>query len=114
MHAMTKLSCFAGLLLLISCSAPPKPTTPALTPETAGELLHYNSKAETWLVHVKKQDPSCEYKLDLPDQTTHPAEIDMQHIVYCGSRQSPMELDASVSFAFDKDKNQWVITRFSS
>jgi hypothetical protein len=34
--------------------------------------------------------------------------------VYCGNRPSPTELDASVSFAYDKDKQQWVILRFSS
>lgn len=66
------------------------------------------------MVHVKKQDPSCEYRLDLPDQSSHPTQIDLDHIVYCRNRPSSKELDASVSFAYDKDKQQWVILRFSS
>ncbi len=67
------------------------------------------------MIHVKKNDSSCEYKLDLPDQHNHPTEIDLTHIVVCGGgRPAPMEFDASVSFAYDKNQNKWVITRFSS
>ena len=113
MHPMIRFGCIGGLLLLASCSTPPKQKIPALTPETAAELLHYNSKAETWLIHVKRQDPSCEYRLDLPDQTTQPTEIDLQHIVYCGNRPSSMENDASVSFSYDKDTQKWTVLRFS-
>ena len=113
MHGMKKLACFISLLGLCACS-PPKPTVPSLTPQEAGELLHYNSRAETWLTHVKKQDATCEYRLDLPDQLNHPTELDLDHIVYCGGRPSPKEYDASVSFAYDKDAQKWVITRFSS
>jgi hypothetical protein len=108
-----KLFCGGGLLLCVACG-PPKPVTPSLTPQLAGELLHYNNSAQNWLTHVKKQNPSCDYQLDLPAQTTHPTEIDLDHIVRCGSAASPMELDASVSFAYDKDAQRWVIKRFSS
>ncbi len=114
MHHMSKVACLAFLLVLAACSTPPKPTIPSLTPEGAAQLLHYNAKAETWMVHVKKQNAACEYKLDLPDQTTHPTELDLQHIVYCGGRPSTTELDASVSFVYDPDKQQWTIARFSS
>ena len=107
---------FVGLVfvLVLAACTPPKPPVPSLTPGGAAELLHYNPKAETWMVHVKKQDPSCEYRLDLPDQSSHPTQIDVDHIVYCRNRPSPKEFDASVSFAYDKDKQQWVILRFSS
>lgn len=119
MHAMRELlpiGFAVGLLLVTQgcSSAPPKKEIPSLTAGQAEELLHYNAKAETWMVHVKKQNPACEYKLDLPDQTTHPTEIDLEHIVSCSGRPSPMELDASVSFAYDPDKQGWVVKRFSS
>ncbi len=113
MHGMSKLACVALMLFLVGCSKP-KPAIPSLTPGGAAELLHYNTKAEAWMIHVKKQDATCEYKLDLPDQTSHPAQLDLDHIVYCGNRPSPKEYDASVSFAFDPDKQQWVVMRFSS
>ena len=114
---MPKVTKFAGILCMLflaACSAPPKPTTPALTPQEAAELLHYNNKAETWITYVKRQNASCEYKLDLPAQNTHPTAIDLDHIVSCGDRPSPKEFDASVSFAYDKDTQKWLITRFSS
>ncbi len=66
------------------------------------------------MIHVKKQDATCEYRLDLPDQTSHPAQLDLDHIVSCGNRPSPKEYDASVSFVYDPDKQQWVVSRFSS
>jgi len=110
---MGKLACVALLALLCACT-PPKPTTPSLTPEAAAALLRYNSKAETWMIHVKKADASCEYRVDLPDQTNHPTELDVAHIVYCGGRPSPTEYDASVSFSYDPQAGHWVITRFSS
>ena len=108
---MTKVLC-ALCVLMVACS-PPKPTTPSLTPEMATQLLHYNNKAENWMIYVRKQDPSCAYKLDLPDQTAHPAEIDLDHIVLCGNRPSPKEFDAAVSFEYDTAAQKWVIKRFS-
>lgn len=111
---MARSVLIAWTLLFAACSAPPKPKTPSLTPENAAELLHYNAKAQTWITYVKKQNPSCDYRLDLPDQTTGPAEIDLDHIVVCGNRPSPKEFDAAVSFAFDPTSQRWVITRFSS
>ncbi len=113
MPTMTKLGSLLSILFLAACSAP-KPTTPSLTPEEASELLHYNNKAEAWITYVKKQDASCDYRLDLPDQASRPTDIDLDHIVFCGNRPSPKEFDASVSFGYDKDTQKWVITRFSS
>lgn len=104
-----------ALLIFAGCGSPPKEThPPSLNPEQAAALLHYNSKAEVWLIHVRKADSSCGYKLDLPDQHTHPTEIDVSHIVVCSGRPAPIEFDASVSFAYDKDQGKWVISRFSS
>ncbi|MBV8568972.1 MAG: hypothetical protein JO319_00020 [Acidobacteriaceae bacterium] len=109
----------AGLCALISslflaACGPPKSDIPALNPQEAGSLLHYNNKAENWMIYVRKTNPSCEYTLDLPDQSSHPPQIDLDHIVTCGGRPSPREFDASVSFAYDPDQKRWVVKRFSS
>lgn len=103
----------AVAMFLTACSEPPKPSVPSLTPEVAHQALHYNDKAAQWIDHAKKQDASCVYDLDIPDQSNHPTEMDFAHIVKCGGRTAPRELDASVSFAWDKDAQHWVITRFS-
>lgn len=113
MHAMGKVAGILSLVLLVACG-PPKARVPSLTPENAAELLHYNNKAQDWIKYVKRQDASCDYKLDLPDQTNQPTTIDLDHIVVCGNRPSPKEFDASVSFAYDNDQQHWVITRFAS
>ncbi len=112
-RTMVKASCFICALLFSACSSPPPPT-PSLTPENASSLLHYNNKAENWLKYIKKHDASCDYKLDLPDQTSHPTAIDLDHIVWCASRPGPKEFDASVQFVYDKAAQHWVILRFSS
>lgn len=102
-----------GLVILGACGTP-KPRVPSLTPGEANELLNYNPKAKTWMIHVRKQNPNCEYRLDLPDQTSQPTTIDLEHIVYCNNRPSPLEFDAEVSFAYDAQAQRWVITRFQS
>ena len=111
---MNKFFCVVCILLLAACSSPPKPTIPALTPQAAGELLHYSNKADDWLKYVKRRDPSCEYRIELPDQSNHPEQIDLGHIVWCGNRPSPKEFDASISFVYDRDAKRWVISRFAS
>ena len=109
------LACLFALFFLSGCGTPPKEShPPALSPEQAAALLRYNSRAEVWLVHIRKTNPSCGYKLDLPEQYRHPTEIDLNHIVVCGGRPAPIEFDASVSFVYDKDQQKWVISRFSS
>ena len=108
------LPCIPFLLLLAACSGPQKPTTPSLTPETAGQLLHYNRRASDYLTLIKKRDPSCQYNLVLPDQSNHPNEIDLDHIVQCNGQAAPREFDASVIFEYDKDAQRWTIRRFGS
>ncbi len=110
---MTRISCLGLLLLLASCGAP-KSTIPSLNPQQANELLHYNNKAQDWLKYVRKQNAACDYRIDLPDQTNHPPELDLDHIVMCGARPSPKEFDASVTFNYDANKKTWIISRFSS
>jgi hypothetical protein len=107
------ISIFGMALFLTACSEPPKPQVPSLTPEVANQVLHYNSKAEGWIAHAKSQDSSCVYQLDIPDQSSHPTQLDFSHIVKCGGRVSPRELDAAVSFEYNKETQHWVISRFS-
>jgi len=76
--------------------------------------MHYNNKAQNWLKYVRRNNAGCDYRLDLPDQSSHPATIDLSHIVMCGNRPSPREFDASVTFTYDEAKGTWVISRFSS
>ncbi len=110
---MKRSLCLSAIIFSIACGAP-KPQTPALTPGEAATLLHYSGKAENWMLYVKKQDASCSYKVDLPDQTSHPTSIDLDHIVSCGNRPSPKEFDASVSFQYDATAQKWVVSRFAS
>lgn len=111
---MKKLIVVASpLFLLLGCSEPPKPQIPALTPEIANQQLRANSKAAVWLTHVKKQNPACDYSLDIPEQTNQPTQLDFSHIVKCAGRPAPLEFDASVSFEYDKAAGHWTIMRFS-
>jgi hypothetical protein len=111
---MKKMFGFTAVcFLLAACSDPPKPQTFSLTPETAHQALRYDARAETWLAHAKKQNPTCTYELEIPDQSNHPSELDFSHIMKCSGQTAPRELDASVSFMFDKASQHWVITRFS-
>jgi len=103
----------SGLLLLAACSPPPE-ATPALTPENAQALLNADNRALTWIKYAQKQDYSCRWHVELPDQSAHPAEIDVDHIVLCQITKSPRELDASVQFTFDKDQKRWLISAFRS
>jgi hypothetical protein len=103
----------SGVVLLVSCSPPQEPI-PALTPENAQALLNANDRATTWIKYAKKQDYSCEWHIALPDQSAHPTEIDVDHIVLCRVTRNPRELDASVQFVFDKDQKRWVISSFRS
>jgi hypothetical protein len=102
-----------ALLAGIACGPPP-PTIPSLTPLQAQELLNQNNKAQDWMKFIQNQGGSCQYSIDLPDQSAHPPTIDINHAVTCGGRPAPTMFNASVSFGYDKAAGRWVITRFSS
>jgi hypothetical protein len=102
-----------AFLAAIACGPPP-PTIPSLTPLQAQELLNQNNKARDWMRFIQNQGGSCQYSIDLPDQSAHPSSIDINHAVTCGGRPAPKMFNASVSFAYDKAAGRWVITRFSS
>lgn len=103
-----------GLGLFFSCGGPPKPTTPALTPELAAQLLNYDERAQNFIGHVKKQNPGCEFSLTLPDQVPPLTQIDLGHIVQCQGRPAPLEFDASATFIYDATTGKWSLKRFSS
>ncbi len=102
------------LSLLFSCSGPPNPTTPALTPENAAQLLNFDQRAQNFIVHVKTKNPNCEFRLTLPDQVPPLTQIDLEHIVTCANRPAPLEFDASATFIYDPASGKWKLTRFSS
>ncbi len=114
MLGVGKTVCAFLFVVLMGCASKPKVETPSLTPQEASALLQYDNKAHNWIMYVKKQNPVCDYKLDLPDQSNQPAEISLDHIVTCGSRPSPKEFDASVVFVYDKAQGRWVVQRFAS
>jgi hypothetical protein len=114
MNRQVAVACVLMMAVALGCGEPPRPQVPALTPQTAYQLLQYNNRAKNWMIYVRKQNATCQYRLDLPDQASHPVEIDLTHIVWCGGRPSTMEFDASVSFVYDPAQQAWTIRRFSS
>lgn len=115
MHSVRTIVLIGASILLAACGTTPrKADVPALNPETASQLLHFNHKADAWLTFVKKQNPTCIYQVDLPDQSSHPTEIDIPHLVTCGGRPAPKEFDATVSFSYDAATQKWTIARFTS
>ena len=111
---MKTISCFLLLVLLEACGGKPKADVPSLNPEQAAGLLQFNHKADAWITFVKKNNPSCGFRVILPDQSAHPTEIDIDHVVSCGNRPSPKEFDASVVFTYDEAAQKWTISRFAS
>lgn len=107
-------ACLAAALLLEVACAPSKPEVPALTPQAAAALLQLNPKSKNWLERVKKDNPACEYKIELPDQSAHPTVIDIERAITCGTQPAPRALNATVSYTYDQAAGHWVISRFSS
>jgi hypothetical protein len=103
-----------ALLLFSSCSGSPKPTTPALTPENAAQLLNFDERAQNFIARVKTKNPNCEFRLTLPDQVPPLTQIDLEHIVMCANRPAPLEFNASATFIYDPTLGKWKLRRFSS
>lgn len=112
---MTKLSAPALITLLfaVACTPPPEPT-PALTPDQAVVLLNNSSKAKEWLIYAQKKDSTCQWRVTLPEQAGHPAEIDADHVMFCRVTPNPRELDASAVYTYDKKEQRWTLTDFRS
>jgi hypothetical protein len=108
------LAAALGLFALFSCTGPPKPTTPALTPENAAQLLNFDERAQRFIVGVKIKNPNCEFRLILPDQVPPLTQIDLEHIVMCSNRPAPLEFDAGATFIYDPAVGKWKLKRFSS
>src|SRR5208283_5822346 len=115
MRRMTKTVCLLGAIaiVLVACG-PPAEVTPALTPENAVALLQNDNKAKAWMTYALKQDSSCQWKMDLPDQSNHPVEVEVAHIMNCRVTSSPRALDARAVFTFNKAEKRWELTQFSS
>jgi hypothetical protein len=96
-----------------ACSSPP-PQHPALGPGAAQELLRYNTRAANHLKYIKSQDPTCEYRLQLPDQGHHPDSVQVDHIAFCSGRNDLKAFDARVEFTWNKAENKWEISYFGS
>lgn len=114
MHHVKRTLVPLSFLFLAACSGPAKNDIPSLNPEQAYQLLNFDNKAHAWITTVKQQDPGCTYRFELPDQSAHPTEIDIPHAVSCGGSVSPRQFNASVSFAYDKAAQKWMVSRFSS
>ena len=65
MHGVNKPAGLLALLMLVACG-PPKREVPALTPENAAQLLHYNNKAETWINTSRGRTPVVSTGLTYP------------------------------------------------
>jgi hypothetical protein len=100
-------------LLWVACGPPPE-VTPALTPENAVALLQNDNKAKGWMTYALKQDSSCQWRLDLPDQSNHPVEVEVAHIMNCRVTSNPRALDARAAFTFNKAQKRWELTDFRS
>ena len=100
-------------LLAGACSSPP-PSHPGLSPQAAQQLLRYNQRAVNHLKFVQHENPSCQYVLNLPDQSGHPDSVEVDHIVSCGGRTDFKAYDASVEFEWNKATGQWEISHFGS
>jgi hypothetical protein len=113
-QVVKKLFWLSPLILALSCTAP-RPEHPSLTPLTAAELLRMNTPAQNRLKEIKRQDRTCEYKLEVPpDQKSHPDWVQIDHVITCGGNSHPAAYDASIEYQYNKNTNQWEITRIGS
>ncbi len=112
---MTKMVGFLAAIATVSVACgPPPEVTPALTPENAVALLQNDNKAKGWMTYALKQDSSCTWKMEIPDQASHPTEVEVAHVMNCRVTSSPRALDARATFTFNKREKRWELTQFSS
>ena len=97
----------------VACGPPPE-VTPALTPENAVALLQNDNKATGWMTYARKQDSTCQWRIEMPDQSNHPLTVEVAHIMNCRVTSSPRALDARVAFTYNKAEKRWELTQFSS
>ena len=114
MRMAKTVSLLAAIAIVSVACGPPPEVTPALTPENAFALLENDNKAKGWMTYVRKQDSTCQWKMDIPDQSSHPIEVEVAHIMNCRVTSSPRALDARAVFTFNKAEKRWELTQFSS
>lgn len=108
------LACVApGLFFWAACSSP-RPTHPPLSPTIAQQLLRYNTRAANHLKYIQSQDKSCVYQVTLPDQSSNPSSIQVNHIAFCSGRNDLKQFDAHVEYEWNKNENKWEISYFGS
>jgi hypothetical protein len=112
-RVMAKLLLLALAALCASCT-PQVPPHPALAPITAERLLHYDARAQNRLKHIKSEDPTCDFKVLMPDQSNHPDSIEANHVVSCGGRTDLKQFDANAEFRWNKERGQWELAYFGS
>jgi hypothetical protein len=115
MLRMTKtMALLAAVTIVSGACGPPPEVTPALTPENAFALLENDNKAKDWMTYARKQDSTCAWKMEIPDQSSHPIEVEVAHIMNCRVTTSPRALDARATFTFNKREKRWELSQFSS
>ena len=110
-RVMTKLPLLAIAALSAGCT-PKVPPHPALSPMTAERILHFDGKAQNRLKQIQSQDRTCDFRLQLPDQGTHPDTVEVDHVVSCGGRNDLVQFDANAEFSWNKERGQWELTHF--
>jgi hypothetical protein len=103
----------AAGLVLTSCGTTP-PSHPPLSPQVAQQLLRYNQRAVNHLKFVQHENSVCQYILQLPDQSSNPSSIEIDHIVSCRGRTDLKAYDARVEYEWNKAEGKWELTYFGS
>jgi hypothetical protein len=113
-HSRIVLACIGcALLFQFGCSEA-RPTHPPLSPTVAQQLLRYNTRAANHLKYIQSQDKSCVYQVNLPDQSSHPEFVVVNHIAFCSGRNDLKQFDARVEYQWNKNENKWEIAHFGS
>src|SRR5690348_5225437 len=111
-HSWNIVAWLASAVVFEAACSSPRPTHPALSPTVAEELRRYNTRAANHLKYIKSQDRSCVYQVTLPDQSSNPSSIEVNHIAFCSGRNDLKQFDARVEYQWNKDANKWEISYF--